>query len=108
MSWIDIGAVGDIPLRGARKVITSIGDIALFRTAPDEVFATDDFAAPRGGPLSEGMVHGQSVSCPILNCPFDLTTGMATGEDARVRCYRVRIEGVRVLLDLPSLSENAA
>lgn len=99
MSWIDLGPLDDIPLRGARKIRTAHGDVAVFRTDAGEVFATDDRAMPRGGPLSEGIVHGTSVTCPILNWVFDLTTGEAVGEDARVATYGVRIAEGRVLID---------
>ena len=67
MNWIDIGHIDDIPLRGARVVKTPLGCVALFRTGPDEVFAADDRCPHKGGPLSEGIVHGQSVTCPLHN-----------------------------------------
>lgn len=99
MSWIDLGSIEAIPLRGARKLRTAHGDIALFRTDTGEVFATDDRALPKGGPLSEGIVHGTAVACPILNWTFDLTTGEAVGEDARVKTYAVKIEEGHVLIN---------
>lgn len=74
MSWIDICAIDDIPLRGARKLKTALGCIAVFRTGASEVFATSDTCPHGHGPLSEGLVHGQSVTCPLHYWVFDLNT----------------------------------
>ena len=63
--WIDVGALADIPVRGARVVKTQTGCIALFRTATDQAFAIEDRCPHKGGPLSQGIVHGQSVTCPL-------------------------------------------
>jgi len=61
--WIDIGALDDIPRRGARVVKTPAGCIAVFRTEADEIYALDDRCPHKGGPLSQGIVHGRSVTC---------------------------------------------
>lgn len=108
MSWIDIGAVDDIPVRGARLVKTQIGCIALFRTAETEVFAASNSCPHKGGPLADGIVHGQKITCPLHNFVFDLTTGEAIGEDARIATYPVRLDGDRVLLDVASVSKRSA
>ncbi|WP_375230387.1 nitrite reductase small subunit NirD [Roseobacter sp. S98] len=99
MSWIDIGHIDDIPMRGARKIKTALGCVALFRTGADEVFAASDTCPHKGGPLSEGIVHGQSITCPLHNWVFDLNTGQAVGEDAAIATYQVRVEGDRILID---------
>ena len=109
MNWLDIGAIDDIPLRGARKIKTALGCVALFRTADDEVFAATDSCPHKGGPLSEGIVHGQSVTCPLHNWVFDLNTGQAQGEDGRIATYPVRIEAGRILINGAALiKRNAA
>ena len=63
--WIEIGALDDIPRLGARVVRTASGDIAVFRTEDDEVFALDDRCPHKGGPLSQGIVHNKRVTCPL-------------------------------------------
>ena len=73
--WVDIGALADIPLRGARVVKSPAGCIAVFRTADNEAFAIDDKCPHNGGPLSEGIVHGRSVTCPLHNWVIALDTG---------------------------------
>ena len=108
MSWIDIGGLEAIPERGARVVRTPLGCVALFRTAEDEVFATSNSCPHRGGPLAEGIVHGTRVTCPLHNWVFDLNTGQAVGEDARIATYPVRIEAGRVLLDGAAVGKRSA
>lgn len=108
MSWIDIGHIDDIPLRGARKIKTALGCVALFRTADAEVFAASDTCPHKSGPLSEGIVHGQSITCPLHNWVFDLNTGEAQGEDGQIATYPVRIDGDRVLIDGSKLRRASA
>ncbi len=109
MSWIDIGDINDIPLRGARIVKTQVGCIAVFRTAPDEVFAVSDTCPHKQGPLSEGIVHGQSVTCPLHNWVFDLNTGQAQGADeGSIPTYPVRVDGTRIMLDGEAVSRRTA
>ena len=100
MSMIDIAALDDIPPQGARVVRTPHGCVAVFRTADDRVFALDDRCPHKGGPLSEGIVHGTSVTCPLHNWVFDMNTGSAQGADqGTVRTYPIRVQQGRVLID---------
>lgn len=108
MSWIDIGHIDDIPLRGARVVKTPVGCVALFRTAEAEVFAASNTCPHKGGPLADGIVHGQSVTCPLHNWVFDLNTGKAQGEDGRISTYPVRLDGMRILLDGEAVGKRSA
>lgn len=108
-NWIDIGALDDIPLRGARVIRTASGCVAVFRTGDDRVFALDDRCPHRGGPLSEGIVHGHSVTCPLHNWVFSLETGAAQGADeGQVRTHAVRVEGGRLLIDPAILAARRA
>ncbi|QTN34955.1 nitrite reductase small subunit NirD [Cognatishimia activa] len=109
MSWIDIGSIEQIPVRGARVVKTKLGCIAVFRTAEDEVFATSDRCPHKGGPLSEGIVHGTSVTCPLHNWVFDLNTGEAQGADeGKIDTYAIRVENGRLMLDAAVMERSAA
>ncbi len=109
-AWIAVGLETDIPLRGARVVRTSFGDIAVFRTEAGRIYATEDRCPHRGGPLSQGIVHGDAVTCPLHNWVIDLASGNAgKGVDtACVRTIPVRAEGGRVLLDLTGFLQSAA
>lgn len=109
MSWIDIGAIDDIPLRGSRKVKTADGCIAVFRTDEATVFATSNVCPHKQGPLNEGIVHGNKVTCPLHNWVFDLETGEAQGADeGRIETYPARVENGRVLLDASIAAIKAA
>ncbi|MGD8567094.1 MAG: nitrite reductase small subunit NirD [Gammaproteobacteria bacterium] len=79
--WLQVGALDDIPRLGARVVRTTIGDIAVFRTSADEVFALLDQCPHKGGPLSQGIVHDKSVTCPLHNWVLGLDDGQAKGPD---------------------------
>lgn len=109
MSWIDIGAIDDIPLRGARKVKTQDGCIAVFRTDTETVFATANTCPHKGGPLNEGIVHSNKVTCPLHNWVFDLETGQAQGADSgQIDVYPARVENGRVLIDTAHRGRKAA
>jgi nitrite reductase (NADH) small subunit len=80
-NWIEIGALKDIPRLGSRVVRTACGDIAVFRTENDEVFALDDRCPHKGGPLSQGIVHNRRVTCPLHNFVIELESGKAVAPD---------------------------
>ena len=73
-----------------------------------EVFAASNSCPHKGGPLSEGIVHGQKITCPLHNWVFDLNTGEAVGEDARIATYPVRLDGERILLDATAVDNRSA
>jgi nitrite reductase (NADH) small subunit len=102
-AWIDVGAVTDIPLRGARRAPAPGGDIAIFRTGDGGVFALRDACPHKGGPLSQGIVHGRSVTCPLHGRVIDLATGEGVGADRGAGCAPpapLRVVGGRILLGL--------
>ena len=80
-NWIEIGALDDIPRQGARVLKTRIGCVAVFRTADNEVFALDDKCPHKGGPLSQGIVSGKIVTCPLHGWKIDLQSGEAIAPD---------------------------
>lgn len=103
--WVDIGPLEAVPVRGARIVRTVHGCIAVFRTAASEVFAIDDQCPHKAGPLSQGIVHGNAVTCPLHNWVISLETGTAQGADeGGVRTYPLKVENGRILLDNSSIT----
>ena len=107
--FVDIASLEDIPPQGARLIRTADGCVALFRTADDRVFALDDRCPHKGGPLSEGIVHGHQVTCPLHNWVFDLNTGTAQGTDeGAVRTWPVTVSNGRVLISADLLSRHQA
>lgn len=100
-AWMDVGAPEDVPLRGARRVATPGGDIAVFRAGDGAIFALRDLCPHKQGPLSQGIVHGHSVTCPLHNWVIDLASGQATGADAGKGCtpaVPLRVEGGRIFI----------
>lgn len=99
--WIEVGKVEDIPRLGARVVQTADGDIGVFRTAEDELFALYDHCPHKGGPLSQGIVHGKRVTCPLHNWVLELADGQAVAPDEGCAAsYSVKVEDGKVLLSL--------
>lgn len=108
MRFIAIGAITDIPVRGARVVTVGDARVAVFRTIDDRVFALEDRCPHRSGPLSAGIVHGAAVTCPLHNWVISLQTGSALGADhGSVRTYEVKVEDGRLFLALEPLPAGA-
>ncbi len=99
--WIEVGPLESIPQLGARVVATDQGDIALFRTGDDQVFALHDACPHEGGPLSQGMVYGTRVACPLHNWSIELSTGEAVSPDEGCAGrHEVRVTNGRVAIRL--------
>ncbi|OGA00887.1 MAG: nitrite reductase [Betaproteobacteria bacterium RIFCSPLOWO2_02_FULL_62_17] len=97
--WTRICALDDIPRLGARIVRSAQGDIAVFRDAEDEVFALSDRCPHKGGPLSQGIVHGRHVTCPLHNWNIGLEDGRASAPDEGCSAkFSVKIEQGMVFL----------
>jgi nitrite reductase (NADH) small subunit len=102
MSWLDVGPLQGLPERGARVVRVGGVAIAVFRTGAGEVFALRDSCPHRGGPLSQGIVHGARVTCPLHEWVIDLESGSALGADhGCTPTFAVRIADGRVSIDAP-------
>jgi len=99
--WLDIGGADSIPLRGARTIVVDGAEtIAVFRTGEGAVFALVDRCPHKGGPLSQGIVHGDAVACPLHGWNIALATGRALGEDKGCTPrIATKLEGGRILID---------
>lgn len=99
--WLNVGHLDDIPRQGARVIAAPGGNIAVFRTVDDEVYALADRCPHKGGPLSQGIVHGRRVACPLHDWRIHLDTGQAVAPDEGCAArYPVRVENGRVRLRL--------
>ncbi|WP_374662645.1 nitrite reductase small subunit NirD [Inhella sp.] len=107
--WKLICRVEDIPVLGARRVHRDTGmPVALFRTEQDEVFALLDRCPHKGGPLSQGIVFGQAVACPLHNWTIGLDTGEAAAPDVgSTPRFRVKLEDGAVYLCAEELASLA-
>lgn len=102
LDWVAIGSLDDIPRLGARVVATAQGDVAVFRTGDDQVFALDDRCPHKAGKLSQGIVHGHNVTCPLHNWVIGLADGVAQAPDEGcTRTVPARLVGTTILLHLP-------
>lgn len=100
--WLTVGPLGLIPRAGARQVRHGAACIALFRTVDDEVFALHDQCPHRKGPLSQGLVHGRQVTCPLHGWHICLADGQAQAPDhGTVTHYPVRIHKGQVQIQIP-------
>ena len=92
-NWTEVVALEDIPKLGSRVIKTDTIDIAVFRNASDQVFAMKDECPHKKGPLSQGIIHGTSVTCTLHNWNIDLATGEALGPDEGcTNVYPVKVE----------------
>jgi nitrite reductase (NADH) small subunit len=107
--WTEILDLNDIPRLGARVVRHGGLDVAVFRTADDEVFALEDRCPHKGGPLSQGIVHGRRVTCPMHSWNVELDSGCAVAPDRGcAREFPVRVEGGRVSVDFAAVEQAPA
>ncbi len=108
-TWVEIGRLEDIPVLGSRVVKTASGDVAVFRNADDQVFALHDKCPHKGGPLSQGIVHGMSVTCPLHNWVIGLDTGEAKGNDKGcTNRFDIKLVDGRVFLDVENFALQVA
>jgi nitrite reductase (NADH) small subunit len=107
--WIEVGSVDDVPLRGSRVISTEQGDIAVFKAADGRIFALWDKCPHKGGPLSQGIVHGTSVTCPLHNWVVGLETGEVKGPDQGcARKVAVQLEGNAIFIAASTLRRQVA
>ena len=108
--WLDVGPVSDIPLRGARSIPVAGGEeLAVFRTGDDRVYALVNRCPHKGGPLSQGIVHGDKVACPLHDWKISLVTGEAQAPDKGcVPTIPVKVAGGRILIFRAAVIKQAA
>jgi len=109
IEWTPICRVEDIPVLGSRRVTRAQGlPVALFRTADERVYALLDRCPHKGGPLSQGIVFGDGVACPLHNWTINLADGRARAPDEGCTpSFACKVEGGRVWLDADELAGKA-
>ena len=107
--WKKICLVTDIPVLGSRRVARANGvDVAVFRNDQDGVFALLDRCPHKGGPLSQGIVFGTSVACPLHNWTIGLADGCAKAPDEGCTPkFSVKVTDGNVFLDSEELASHA-
>lgn len=108
-NWVDVGDEQEIPIRGARRFMIDETPVGLFRAGDGALFALVDRCPHKQGPLSEGIVHGRAIACPLHNMSISLETGQALGADTGCTpTLPVRVENGRVSVDVAALLQPAA
>ncbi len=107
--WKAVCSVADIPVLGARVVNRAAKpDVAIFRNSEDKVFALLDRCPHKGGPLSQGIVFGEKVACPLHNWNIELTSGCAVSPDEGcTQKFSLKVEDGQVYLDAEELNSLA-
>ncbi len=99
--WIEVVELTQISVLGSRVIKTQEMDIAVFRGSDDQVYAIRDACPHKNGPLSQGIMHGSSVTCPLHNWKIDLNSGEALGPDEGcANVFPARVEDGQVYLQL--------
>ena len=105
-NWVKVAPFDEIPKLGARVVRTKDSeqkefDIGVFRTEDDRIFAINNMCPHKGGPLSQGIVYGDKVACPLHSWKISLVDGKAEEPDVgETACFNTKIEGGFVYLEL--------
>jgi nitrite reductase (NADH) small subunit len=104
VTWKKVGPLANIPPLGARRLCFGHQGrpIAVFRTAGDSVFALVDECPHKKGPLSEGIISGETVTCPLHNWVIDLKAGEAVAPDVgSAPALPVKIQDGDIYVGLP-------
>jgi len=107
--WTLICKLGDIPVLGSRRVERAQGlDVAVFRNDKNEVFALLDRCPHKGGPLSQGIVFGTHVACPLHNWSIGMCDGQASAPDEGCTPkFSIKLEDGQVFLKTAELENHA-
>lgn len=100
-NWVKVTALENIPKLGARVVRSQDTEIGVFRLQDDRILAINNKCPHKGGPLSEGIVYGDKVACPLHSWKISLVDGKAEEPDVgEVACFKTKIEDGVVYLEL--------
>jgi len=100
-NWIEVTPLDSIPVLGSRVIETSTVNIAIFKGKDNTIYAIKDACPHKNGPLSQGIMHGDSVTCPLHNWKISLTSGKALGVDEGcTNVYETKVEDGMVFLKI--------
>lgn len=100
-NWVKVAPLEEIPKLGARVVRSKNVDIGVFRLEDDRIYAVNNSCPHKGGPLSEGIVYGDRIACPLHSWKINLVDGKADEPDVgETACFNTKIEDGVVYLEL--------
>lgn len=108
IEWYEVCDLSDIPVRGAVRLAHGQKTIAIFKSSTHGIHAIEDACPHKKGPLSDGIVHGDCVTCPLHNWKINLRSGAVEGADeGRVDTYKTKVTNQRVYVQLAEQCESA-
>jgi nitrite reductase (NADH) small subunit len=92
----------DLPVRAGYAVNINNIDIALFKITNGKVYGIENLSPhPKGGVLTEGLVSGEYVFCPVYDWKISLVDGKVQAPDeGQVKTYQVEVEEDNVYIIL--------
>ena len=98
--YIKVAKVNEMPPGTAREFHANGKVIALFNVN-GTFHAIDNTCLHRGGPLGQGPLEGEVVTCPWHGWQYNVTSGEAVfNEQIKVACYEVKVEGDDIVVAL--------
>ncbi len=100
--FVNIGPIDRIPLGQGISFLIDGEEIAVFRSRGGEIFAIENRCPHRQGPLSEGIIGGGKVICPLHGHKFDLATGQGGEKHECVRVFKVWKDEDQIFMEWPT------
>lgn len=100
--FVKVATVGEL-LPGDRKIIDFEDvTVALFNV-DGNYYCIEDVCTHDGGPVAEGEIEGNAISCPRHGALFDLRDGSALSMPAvlPVKTFQVKIDGEDIFVETP-------
>ncbi|MEH6905205.1 MULTISPECIES: nitrite reductase small subunit NirD [Neobacillus] len=94
LTRIPVANYSNIKVRSGYSLKIDDTEIALFKVTSGEVYAVENRSPhPKGGVLSEGLVSGEYVYCPVYDWKISLKDGKVQAPDeGQVRTFKVELE----------------
>lgn len=100
-NWVKVALLEDIPKLGARVVRSKDVEVGVFHLEDGRIFAVNNKCPHKGGPLSEGIVYGDKIACPLHSWKISLVDGKAEEPDVgQTACFNTKVEDGFVYLEL--------
>jgi nitrite reductase/ring-hydroxylating ferredoxin subunit len=104
MSYISVASIDDFPPGSAKLLETDSLEIALYNVE-GAVYATSNVCPHQGASLADGELNGEEILCPWHRWCFNVKDGVSPlNPRLKVKTYAVKLEGKKILIDLPDKS----
>jgi len=91
-SEVPPGTIREFQLDGRNVAVANVGGT---------FYCIDNTCIHRGGPLGQGVLDGQRVTCPWHGWEYDVTTGkVGMNPSVGVACYAIEVRGEDLFVDI--------